>query len=111
MSQLPFSRNEEREARVGDLVYFDICGPMKYNSFGEAKVMAVFVNDHFVFLHVKPMKYKSQIFEGMEDVIIDYRAAGHDIRQRKFDNLKEFPSEAIITLMRKYSIKLTHNGA
>jgi len=65
---------------------------MSVESYGGAKLMAVFVDDYSTFLFVKPIATKSQILEAMQEVIAEVKAIGNEIRRTRSDNAPEFQS-------------------
>jgi len=77
---------------------------MSVESYGGAKLMAVFVDDYSGFLFVKPMVAKSQILEAMQEVIGEVKAIGYEVRRTRSDNAREFQSAEMRRLMRKHSI-------
>lgn len=88
----PFNKSSTRATKPGELIHYDICGPMSVESYGGAKIMAVFVDDYSGFLFVKPMAAKSQILEAIQEVIAEVKASGNEVRRTRCDNAPEFHS-------------------
>lgn len=99
-----FNESSTRATKPGELIHYDLCGPMSVESFGGAKLMAVFVDDYSGFLFVKPIAVKSQIIEAIQEVIAEVKATGHEIRRTRSDNACEFKSVEMRKLMQKFSI-------
>lgn len=100
----PFNESSTRATKPGELIHYDICGPMSVESYGGAKMMAVFVDDYSGLLFVKPLAAKSKILEAIQEVIAEIKAAGHEVRRTRSDNAAEFHSAEMRKLMRKHSI-------
>lgn len=99
-----FPSSITRAEKPGELIHFDICGPMSIRSIGRSSVMAVFVDDHSGMVFVKPMKSKADIIDAVRDVILKASAAGHRVKRLRSDNAKEFKSTEFKQVMRKYNI-------
>jgi len=102
--RLPFNESNTRATKPGELIHYDLCGPMSVESYGGAKLMAVFVDDYSGFLFVKPLAAKSQIIEAIQEVIAEIKATGNEVRRTRSDNAREFQSTEMRKLMRKHSI-------
>lgn len=100
----PFYESNTRASVPGELIHFDICGPMSIESFGKNRLLVVFCDDYTGLVNVYPIKTKSEIIERMKDIISEAKAAGHMIRRVRSDNAKEFTSKEMKALLRKHSI-------
>jgi len=105
--RLPFNDSNTRATKPGELIHYDICGSMSVESYGGAKLMAVFVDDYSGFMFVKPIATKSQILETMQEVIAEVKAIGNEVRRTRSDNAPEFQSAEMQKLMRNHSIART----
>lgn len=99
-----FPPSTTRAKKPGELIHFDICGPMSIQSIGGSTVMAVFVDDYSGMVFAKPMKSKAQIVEAIQDVIAKASAAGHRVKKLRSDNAKEFKSKEFKQVVRRYNI-------
>lgn len=99
-----FSSSMTRATKPGELIHFDICGPMSTQSIDGSSVMAVFVDDHSGMIFVKPLKSKADITDAVQDIITKVSAAGHKVKKLRSDNAKEFKSKDFRQIMRKYRI-------
>jgi len=88
--RLSFNESNTRATKPGELIHYDICGPMSVESDSGAKLMVVFVDDYSGFLFVKPIATKSQILEAMQEVIAEAKAIDNEVRRTCSDNAPEF---------------------
>lgn len=86
----PFNESSTRSTKPDELIHYDIYGPMSVESYGGAKLMAVFVDDYSGFLFVKPMAAKSQKLEAIQEVIAEVKVTGNEVRRTRSDNASEF---------------------
>lgn len=100
----PFKESATRVKKPGELIHFDICGPMSTESFGGSKFIAVFTDDLSGMIAAKPMKSKADIVEHVDNLITEVSAAGHKIQRMRSDNAKEFISADMKKLMSKHTI-------
>lgn len=70
-----------RSEKPGELIHFDICGPMSIKSIGGSNMMAGFVDDFSGIVFIKPIKSKADIVVAVQDIISKATAAGHQIRR------------------------------
>lgn len=95
----------KRASDCGELVYFDICGPMSVEGPRGEKWLAVFVDDCSGFLMVIPLKKKSGICKAMETVLIEALVTKHPVQAVQSDNALEFKSEEMGRLLRKHNVQ------
>ena len=101
----PFTESKMRAKVCGELIHFDLVGPMSEQSYGGANHLAVFTDDYSGMVVVTPIKQKSDIVECIELLITEYKAAGHSVLRMRSDNAKEFTGQDMVAVMRKYSVK------
>ena len=70
-SRLTILPSNKRATSCGELLHYDICGPMSVDAPGGEKWLAIFVDDHSGFLMVIPLKKKSDIYEAMAVVLTE----------------------------------------
>lgn len=106
----PFSESTSRAKLPGELIHFDLCGPMSTDSIGGSKYMALFKDDFTSYCLVYAIKLKSEILGTVGDVITTVKAAGHHIKRMRSDNAKEFVSAEMKALLRKHGVVSEHSA-
>lgn len=104
MTRQSFKESINRAKSAGELIHYDICGPMSVDALDNSRVMALFVDDYSGIVWTFPMRHKSQIIDKIQELITLTRASGHQIKRFRSDNAKEFKSEAMKKLCRQNNI-------
>lgn len=104
-ARLPLPLSTRRATFCGELVHFDICGPMSVKTPRGCRYLALFVDDFSGYLLGYPMRQKSGIYNVVQDVITEASSAGHKLRCFKSDNAMEFKSAMMVSILRRHHIK------
>ncbi|KAJ1530276.1 hypothetical protein ONE63_005198 [Megalurothrips usitatus] len=93
MRRKPFPDSESRSDDLLDLVHSDIMGPLKIASFGGARYVLVFVDDHSRKIFAYVLKHKSETFETFKKfkAMVETQA-GRKLKVFRTDNGTEFLS-------------------
>ena len=106
LSSLPFNPRVHRSQRRPEIVYSDLCGPMRTNSQGGARYFMTIIDDHSRWCHVYFLKSKSEA----SAKFIEYKKfvenqTGLQIKAFHSDNGKEFCNSVMDTLLKKSGIQ------
>lgn len=101
----PIPASEKRAEQCGELIHFDICGPMSTESLARSRWLAVFVDDCSGYLFVYPMRAKSDISESMQEILVEAAVYNHRVRVVKSDNALELKSSKMKDLLNKHLVK------
>jgi hypothetical protein len=97
MTTSSFSRqsgSEIKTTRPFEIVHSDVMGPIKPKSSGGAQYVFVFVDDFSRYVHVYPLKSKSEVFEEFcQYKVMVERQYGYFIRCIRTDNGGEYTSK------------------
>lgn len=104
MSRQPFQDSTNRAKLPGELIHYDICGPMSIEALDGSKLMALFVDDYSGVTIVFPIRKKSEIVTKVQEVIALAQAHGHQVRRLRSDNAKEFTSAEMMDVCRRNNI-------
>jgi hypothetical protein len=80
-TSLPFAIRRNRASEVLDIIHTDLCGPMRTNSFGEARYFITFIDDYSRWCEIYFLKDKSEAAEKFEEYknLVETRT-GHKIK-------------------------------
>jgi hypothetical protein len=99
MTTSPFARqsgSEIKTSRPFEIVHSDVMGPMKPKSKGGAQYVLIFVDDYSRYVHVYPLKSKSEVFDKFREykVMVETQY-GYLIRCIRTDNGGEYTSKKL----------------
>ena len=106
----PFHTSEKWAEKPGDLIHFDVCGPMSVDALCGSKVMALFVDDCTGCLIAFPMKSCSEIVAKLQEVLAMANADGHKVKRVRSDNAKEFVSAEMKNFCRVSQVVHDHSA-
>lgn len=109
MARKSFKDSTNRTKTPGELIHFDIYGPMSIDAFDNSKLMALFVDDFSGIVVAFPIRNKSEIVQKIQEVIALAASNGHKVRRLRSDNAKEFISEAMKNICRQNNVVHEHS--
>ena len=94
-----------RKTKPLELVYFDVCGPMKTNSIEAAKYFVTFINDFSKKMWIHSIKAKSECFDKFKEFKAFVKnQCKKKIKMLRSDNGGEFMSKQFGEFLRKEGI-------
>lgn len=109
LTRKSFQDSTNRAKNPGELIHFDICGPMSIDAIENSKLMVLFVDDFSGIVIVFPIRHKSEIVEKLQEVIALAESSGHKVHRIRSDNAKEFLSEAMKNVCLRNNIVHEHS--
>ncbi|RWS02083.1 gag-pol polyprotein-like protein [Dinothrombium tinctorium] len=99
-----------RSNKPGNLMYFDIAGPMSVPSLGGSRYFLLVKDDATSYCFIYFLKHKSEAVDKIRELIAEVSAAGHKLRRVRSDNAPEFISAEMRNLFRKKFIKFENSS-
>ena len=93
LARNPFIARKQLSKNVLDIVYMDLCGPMRSKSLGGALYFMVFIDDHTRWTEVRFLKHKSDTLNAFISIKnLMEKQSGHKLKSIHTDNGAEFCS-------------------